>query len=92
MSTFIREVGIDGVLVQRLVGVADAGEHVCDRIGQHRSSYQLDFVMPGIAPWCASSRRQIRQRPNLLEHGARAAAPVAARVVAHLVLLGRAPA
>src|SRR6266550_1445184 len=23
------------VLVQRLVGVADAGEHVCDRIGQH---------------------------------------------------------
>src|SRR4051812_29893927 len=25
------------VLVQRLVGVADAGEHVCDRIGQHRS-------------------------------------------------------
>src|SRR4029079_13255047 len=27
-----------GVLVQRLVGVADAGEHVCDRIGQHRFS------------------------------------------------------
>src|SRR4029078_2572515 len=26
------------VLVQRLVGVADAGEHVCDRIGQHRFS------------------------------------------------------
>src|ERR1022692_2318269 len=24
-----------GLLVQRLVGVADAGEHVCDRIGQH---------------------------------------------------------
>jgi len=21
--------------------------------------------MPGITPWCASSRRQIRQRPNL---------------------------
>src|SRR4051794_1207722 len=54
------------LLVQRLVGVADAGEHVCDRIGQHCFvSYQLDFVMPGIAPWCASSRRQIRQRPNL---------------------------
>ena len=29
------------------------------------SSYQLDFVMPGIDPWCARSRRQIRQRPNL---------------------------
>src|SRR5215467_956828 len=26
------------VLVQRLVGVADAGQHVCDRIGQHVSS------------------------------------------------------
>jgi hypothetical protein len=24
-----------GRLVQRLVGVADAGEHVCDRIGEH---------------------------------------------------------
>ena len=55
------------LLVQRLVGVADAGEHVCDRIGQHRLlSYQLDLVMPGIAPWCASSRRQIRHRPNFL--------------------------
>jgi hypothetical protein len=29
------------------------------------SSYQLDFVMPGIEPSCASSRRQILQRPNL---------------------------
>jgi hypothetical protein len=27
--------------------------------------YQLDFVMPGITPWWASSRRQIRHRPNL---------------------------
>src|SRR5262249_23991912 len=52
-----------GLLVQRLVGVADAREHVCDRIGQH--GYQLLFVMPGITPWCASSRRQIRQSPNL---------------------------
>jgi hypothetical protein len=49
--------------VQRLVGVADAGEHVGDWIGKH--GYQLDFVMPGITPWCARSRRQIRQRPNL---------------------------
>ena len=52
------------VLVQRLVGVADSGEHVCYRIGEHLG-YQLDFVMPGITPWCARSRRQIRQRPNL---------------------------
>jgi hypothetical protein len=26
--------------------------------------YQLDFVIPGIAPSCASSRRQIRQTPK----------------------------
>src|SRR5215204_7798891 len=51
-------------LVQRLVRVADAGEHVCDRVGQHLD-HQLDLVMPGIWPWCARSRRQIRQRPNL---------------------------
>src|SRR4029079_4490646 len=37
-----------GVLVQRLVGVADSGEHVGYGIGQH--AYQLDFVMPGITP------------------------------------------
>src|SRR6266545_2258180 len=52
-----------GGLVHRLVGVAEAREHVCDRICVH--GYQLDLVMPGIWPSCASSRRQIRQRPNL---------------------------
>src|SRR4029079_8584307 len=36
-----------GMLVQRLVGVADSGEHVGYRIGQHLG-YQLDLVMPGI--------------------------------------------
>src|SRR2546428_1995566 len=51
--------------VQRLVGVADSGQHVCDRISDHRSPHQLLFVMPRTAPWCASSRRQIRQTPNL---------------------------
>src|SRR5215210_3823223 len=30
-------------------------------------SYQLLLVMPGSAPLCASSRRQIRQRPNFLK-------------------------
>src|SRR4051794_34674188 len=29
-------------------------------------SYQELFVMPGITPWWASSRRQIRQSPNFL--------------------------
>src|SRR5262249_35192746 len=53
-----------GPLVERLVGVADAGEHVGDWISEHLD-HQLLFVMPGITPWCASSRRQIRQRPNL---------------------------
>src|SRR4029077_2091310 len=58
-----------GLIVQRLVGVADAGEHVCDWIGEHvcsRSSYQELFVMPGITPWWASSRKQMRQSPNFL--------------------------
>src|SRR5262245_60012928 len=54
-----------GRVVQRAVRVADPREHVRDRIGEHlQTSYQLDFVIPGTAPWCASSRRQIRQRPN----------------------------
>src|ERR671918_3160759 len=30
-------------------------------------SYQLLFVIPGIEPWCANVRRQIRQRPNFLK-------------------------
>src|SRR3954471_22095508 len=29
------------------------------------SDYQLDFVMPGMKPLCASSRRHRRQSPNL---------------------------
>src|SRR5581483_7024791 len=49
-----------GAVVQRLVGVADAGEHVGNWIGEHGSSYQELLVMPGITPWWASSRRQIR--------------------------------
>src|SRR3954447_17376281 len=36
-------------LVQRLVGVADAGEHVGDGIGEHLD-HQLDLVMPGMTP------------------------------------------
>src|SRR6185312_6761377 len=55
-----------GVLVQRAVRVADPREHVCDRVGLHAPSYQLDLVMPGMTPWWARSRRQIRQRPNFL--------------------------
>src|SRR5215213_8911547 len=43
--------------------VADAGQVIGDRIGQHR--YQLDFVIPGMYPSWAALRRQIRQRPNL---------------------------
>src|SRR6266516_2953684 len=47
-------------VVHRLVGVADPREHVGNRVCMH--AYQLLLVMPGIAPSCASSRRQIRQR------------------------------
>jgi hypothetical protein len=28
------------------------------------AAYQLDFVIPGMYPLCANSRRQIRQSPN----------------------------
>src|SRR4051812_29569050 len=77
-----------GRLVQRLVGVADAGEHVGYRISEHVSHsyersdvqarpvenarhfsrrYQELLVMPGITPWWARSRRQIRQSPNFLK-------------------------
>jgi hypothetical protein len=51
-------------LVLRVGGVAQAREEVGDRVG-HRHGYQLDFVMPGMYPLCASSRRQMRHRPNL---------------------------
>ena len=30
-----------------------------------KEGYIEDFVIPGIWPWCAISRRQIRHRPNL---------------------------
>src|SRR5450759_1096557 len=30
--------------------------------------YQLDLVTPGITPWCANSRRQMRHRPNLRKY------------------------
>src|SRR5207237_8281504 len=30
-----------------------------------RAAYQDDFVIPGMWPLCASSRRQMRQSPNL---------------------------
>src|SRR5205823_9910852 len=54
--------------LQRLVGVADPGEHVGNGIGQHRvSSYQELLVMPGMTPWWARSRRQIRQSPHFLK-------------------------
>src|SRR4029078_12280904 len=53
-------------VVQRLVGVADAREHVGYGICEHGSSYQELLVMPGMTPWWASSRRQIRQSPNFL--------------------------
>ncbi len=30
--------------------------------------HQLDFVIPGITPWWASSRRQMRHTPNLRKY------------------------
>jgi hypothetical protein len=49
-------------------GVADAGQHIGDGIGEHirqSSPYQLALRTPGIKPWSANLRKQIRQMPNL---------------------------
>ena len=53
-----------------VVGVADAGEHVRDRVGHHGCvlpfrGYQDALRTPGISPSLASLRKQIRQTPNL---------------------------
>jgi hypothetical protein len=73
------------VLVQRLVGVADAGEHVCDWIGQHRLPAAFGHA------WDHALVCQVPQadpaQAELAEHGARAAAAVAPAVGPHRVLL-----
>ena len=53
--------------VAHQLGVADAGQHVGDRIVHaHRvSSYQLALMMPGTSPRIASSRSLLRPSPNL---------------------------
>jgi hypothetical protein len=41
---------------------------IIDSIGcivRHAATYQLDLITPGNFPWEASSRKQIRQIPNL---------------------------
>src|SRR6266540_1038731 len=61
-------VGHHDVVVVGGVAVAQPGEHVGDRIShRHVDSppYQLDLVMPGSSPAWASSRTQMRHRPNL---------------------------
>src|SRR5215203_1547030 len=76
-----------GVIVQRLVGVADPGEHVGDWIGEHV------VLLPGALRHAGNHAlvRELPQadpaQPELLEHGARPPALVAAGVVAHLELL-----
>ena len=49
-------------------GIADAGEHVGNRIvDSHElisTAYQDDFTTPGTLPCRASSRKQMRHSPN----------------------------
>src|SRR5689334_2844882 len=48
--------------------VADAGQHIGDRIAHTHclfSYYQLALVIPGISPFMANSRSLVRARPNL---------------------------
>src|SRR5206468_2271756 len=74
-------------LVQRLVGVADAGEHVCDRIGEHFSLLPAGLRHAGNHALVRELAQADPAEAEFLEHGTRAAAPVAPRVVAHPVLL-----
>src|SRR5690242_2085931 len=61
-----------GVLVQRLVGVADAGEHVCDRVCQHVFS-------PTNWTWsCRESRPDARARAGRSGRGRTCGRPRAA--------------
>ena len=48
-------------------GISDSRQHVRDRVGHHGTSfspYQLAFLTPGIKPWSARFRKQMRQIPN----------------------------
>ena len=70
MLSFILECGTLTAGQQRPVGVADAGQHVGDRIVHSRISlsrfgYQLALVTPGISPLKAASRNVRREQPNL---------------------------
>src|SRR3954468_22835956 len=75
-----------GVVVQRLVGVADPREHVGDWVREHlvllpgALGHARDDALVGELPQADAAE------PELLEDGARPSAAVAARVVAHLVL------
>ena len=42
-------------------GISKSCEHVCNWI--HKTPYQDDLTTPGIFPWLASSRKQIRHNP-----------------------------
>src|SRR5262245_18026810 len=50
-----------------LLRIANAGEHIAERIVHCVAllPYQLDFTMPGIRPWLASSRSMLRHRRSL---------------------------
>ena len=61
MPTFILEEGMHDFLVPDRNRIADSGEHVGDRVGDH---YQDAFLTPGSSPRCASSRTQMRHMPK----------------------------
>jgi hypothetical protein len=42
------------------LGVADAGQHIADRIVHRDPPHQLDLTRPGISPFEPSSRSMIR--------------------------------
>src|ERR671918_2877836 len=65
ISSFIRDVGIEALACSARFALRMRVSMSAMGSVSTSSSYQLDFVMPGTEPWCASSRRQIRHTPNL---------------------------
>src|SRR4051794_3923961 len=74
--------------VHRLVGVADAREHVGNRVGHHGSALPARLRHAGDDALVGELAQADPAQPELLEDGARAAAAVAAAVRARLEPLG----
>jgi hypothetical protein len=51
-------------IAPRVLRVSHPGEKIADGVGDDDHNYQEDFVTPGMSPFEASSRKQMRQIPK----------------------------